>query len=180
MSLDYGELRIRPARDDEFDRAGHIAARAFSRLRGLLTPDNWAEMEKAIHFVTARDKVGILLVAELAGEIADSVRYTGPGHGGHVIYPDRVAYIRSLAVSLDHPRCGMGRRLTEACIEAAKRDQAAAVGLHVAKANAAANRLYGQLGFRWYRKASDYFGIPYDAYIIRFPSADLREGNGDE
>ena len=170
MDAEGKEIEIRPAREDELDRAGELAVRAFSRLRGLLTPDNWLVMQERIRFTTAEDTLGSLLVAELAGEIIGSVRYTGPGHGGHVIYPDRFAYVRSLAVSLEHPRRGIGRTLTEACIDAARRGGAEAIGLHVAEANTTARRLYEQLGFRFYRQAPDYFGLPYLAYYLRFSS----------
>lgn len=167
-SIEFEPVRIRLACDNEMDEAGDNAVRAFARLRGLLTPDDWTAMERGIRFTTAQDKLGTLLVAEQADTIVGSVRYTGPGHGGHVIYPDRFAYIRAVAVSPDFSRRGIGRKLTEACIEAAKQDMANAIGLHVAKANQNARALYRDLGFRWYRQALDYFGIPYEAYCIRF------------
>lgn len=170
MDAEGKAVEIRPARDDELDRAGELAACAFSRLRSLLTPENWLVMQERIRFTTAEDTLGCLLVAVFAGEIVGSVRYTGAGHGGHVIYPDRFAYVRSLAVSLEHPRRGIGRSLTEACIEAARQDGAEAIGLHVAEANTAARRLYEQLGFRFYRQAPAYFGLPYLAYCLRFAS----------
>lgn len=125
-------------------------------------------MEKVIRFTTAEDQRGHLLVADLAGEIVGSVRYTGPGHGGHAIYPDSFAYIRAVAVAPDYLRHGIGRKLTEACIETAQEDVAEAVGLHVANANEAAKMLYSQLGFQFFQKAPDYFGLPYEAYCIRF------------
>lgn len=169
------EIRIRPVREDERDEAGEIAVQAFSRLRGLLTPDGWTALEKGIRFVTTQETLGTLLAAEIEGKIAGSVRYTGPGHGGHIIYPDRFAYIRAVAVSPHHLRRGVGQALTQACIAAARRDRAEAVGLHVAAANEAAKALYRQLGFRWYREAPDYFGIAYEAYYIPFPPLELRD-----
>ncbi|MGI9507188.1 MAG: GNAT family N-acetyltransferase [Geminicoccaceae bacterium] len=96
------------------------------------------------------------------------MRYTGPGHGGHKIYPDSFAYIRAVAVSPDHLRHGIGRQLTEKCIEVARRHAAEAVGLHVARENDAARTLYARLGFKFYREVPDYFGIPYEAFYIRF------------
>lgn len=166
------EVTIRPARDDEFDRAGDVAVQAFSLLRGLLTPENWAVMENRIRDTTVRDPRGYLLVADLDGEIVGSVRYTSPGHGGHEIYPDRFAYIRAVAVSPHHLRRGIGQMLTEACIDAARCDRADAVGLHVAEANAAARALYDGLGFQFYRQAPNYFGIPYQVYYLPFPTTE--------
>ena len=160
------DIEIRLAREDELERAGDLAVRAFSRLRGLLTPEGWAAMQKGIRRTTAQDRQGRLLVAELAGELVGSVRYTGPGHGGHVIYPDGFAYVRSLAVSPDHPRQGIGRALMRACIAAAGQQEAEAIGLHVAEANAAARSLYEGMDFRFYRQAPDYFGLPYVAYHL--------------
>ncbi|TQV83610.1 GNAT family N-acetyltransferase [Denitrobaculum tricleocarpae] len=162
------EIVVRPADQSEFSLAGDVAVAAFSRLRPLLPEGNWPVMAKGIRFTTAEDSVGCLFVAVLSGEILGSVRYTGPGHGGHIIYPDSFAYIRAVAVSQAYARCGVGRKLTQACIDAALEDRAEAVGLHVAVANEAARNLYGKMGFEPYRDAPDYFGIPYTAYAIRF------------
>ena len=168
MSWKRQEVRIRMARPDELARAGDVAVRAFSRLRCLLTDENWLVMERVIRFTTAEDQLGCLFVADWQGQIVGSVRYTGPGHGGHKIYPDSFAYIRAVAVSPDHSRHGIGRQLTEKCIEIAQQDAAEAVGLHVARENDAARALYARLGFKFYREAPDYFGLPYEAFFIRF------------
>ena len=168
MRNEEREVRVRPARPEDLEQAGENAARAFSLLRELLTSENRTALEATIRHTTVRETLGCLLIAEQNGELVGSVRYTGPGHGGHTIYPNDFAYIRAVAVSPDHLRCGIGRKLTEACIEAAEKDKAEAVGLHVATANHAAVALYRQLGFRFYRDIPDYFGIPYQALFLRF------------
>lgn len=162
------EFIVRAAKPNELGPAGELAVGAFSRLRSLLPDGNWPKLAEAIRFTTAEESVGRLLVAGKGGEILGTVRYTGPGHGGHVIYPKSFAYIRALAVSQNHTRAGVGRELTQACIDAAMEDQAEAIGLHVALANQAARALYRKMGFEPYRDAPDYFGIPYTAYCIRF------------
>ncbi len=169
-------VRIRQARPQELERAEALAIRAFARLQGLLPPENRAALEAGIRFATAMDTKGRLLVAELAGEIVGSVRYTEPGHGDHPIFPDRFAYLRALAVSPSHLRRGIGRQLTRACIAAAEQEGAEAIGLLVADANTAARRLYEELGFRPYRQLPDHHGILHRAYCLRLAPDGAKDG----
>ena len=162
------KLIVRRAEPSEHAVAGQLAAGAFATLKPLLTPQNQALIEERIRAVTADDPTGILLVADLDGTLAGSVRYTAPGHGGHPIYPDRVAYVRSVAVSPHQRRRGIGAALVRDCIARARADRAEAVGLHVARANTVAVEMYLRMGFIFYRRAPHSFGIPYDAYLLRF------------
>jgi ribosomal protein S18 acetylase RimI-like enzyme len=58
-----------------------------------------------------------------------------------------VLQIRGLAVHPARQRCGVGRRLVEACIEQARSRGARKLSLRVLGANVAARRLYESCGF---------------------------------
>jgi ribosomal protein S18 acetylase RimI-like enzyme len=62
---------------------------------------------------------------------------------------------------------GIGRSLTEACIERARRDGASAISLHTSPAMEAALALYLKMGFELERPVPDRFGVPYGVYLLR-------------
>ena len=159
-------LTIRTGTERDYERAIEISLDAFSNLKPLISEDSWQLMEEGIPKTVMDPDRGQLLVAEEAGSLVGSVRYTGPGHGGHVIYPDEYAYIRLLSVLSDQTGKGIGQALTEACIQAAKRDGAAAIGLHVARKNERAVALYQRLGFSFWKQGPDYFDLIYDVYVM--------------
>jgi ribosomal protein S18 acetylase RimI-like enzyme len=85
-----------------------------------------------------------VLVAE-TGRVIAGFAALGPAHplasGSHVLE------IRALAVHPARQRCGVGRRLVEACLGQARRRGARKLSLRVLGGNAAARRLYESCGF---------------------------------
>ena len=69
------------------------------------------------------------------------------GQSGPLTSQSHVLQIRGLAVHPARRRCGVGRRLTEACIEQARSRGARKLSLRVLGGNVAARRLYESCGF---------------------------------
>ena len=85
-----------------------------------------------------------VLVAEAGGAIAG---YAALGRSVSLASHSHVLEIRGLAVHPAHQRCGVGRRLVEACIEQARGRGARKLSLRVLGGNVAARRLYESCGF---------------------------------
>jgi ribosomal protein S18 acetylase RimI-like enzyme len=86
-----------------------------------------------------------VLVAETGRVIAG---FAALGQSGPLASQSHVLQIRGLAVHPARQRCGVGRRLTEACIEQARSRGARKLSLRVLGGNVAARRLYESCGFR--------------------------------
>ena len=85
-----------------------------------------------------------VLVAETGRVIAG---YAALGPAGPLASHCHVLQIRGLAVHPDRQRCGVGRRLVEACIAQARSRGARKLSLRVLGSNVAARRLYESCGF---------------------------------
>jgi predicted N-acetyltransferase YhbS len=88
------------------------------------------------------------LVAEVDGRIGGSVLLFADASTEGLGLPQGWSGFRKLAV---HPKMrgrGLGRRLTDACIDAARRRGAPTVGIHTASFMRAARNIYEQIGFR--------------------------------
>jgi ribosomal protein S18 acetylase RimI-like enzyme len=95
-------------------------------------------------FFGERTAPGDVLVAETDHAIAG---YAALGQSGPLASHSHVLQIQGLAVHPARQRCGVGRRLVEACIELARDRGARKLSLRVLGGNIAARRLYESCGF---------------------------------
>ena len=103
-----------------------------------------------------------LIVGEVDGQLAGAVGYVAPFAPREAVFPPEWALVRLLSVAPAARGHGLGRRLTEACIVRARRDRAAAIGLHTSPVMQVALPLYLRLGFVFERALPDRNGVPYD------------------
>ena len=143
-------LSIRIARRDDVDDVAAIEKRAFS--------DPWSANSfralfgnPLVHFAIAEDALtGKVLGYVVAWFVVDE------------------AEIANLAVSVDARRAGIGARLLDHALTAAKQRAARMVFLEVRESNAAARALYTSRGFVVAGRRTKYYRKPLeDALVLR-------------
>jgi ribosomal protein S18 acetylase RimI-like enzyme len=108
----------------------------------------------------------ILVAEDGGGRIVGAVAYVAPFKAPRAdFFAPEWPIVRMLAVDPPARGQGIGRKLTRACIDKARRDRAAAIALHTSPAMAAALALYLRMGFQLHRKVPDRFGVPYAVYL---------------
>ena len=127
---------------------------AYAEYESALPPANWALYLEDIIDLEGRAPDSDLLVAKLDGKVAACVSYFPPGSKASYPsdayserWPDDWSAVRLLAVDPAIRGRGLGRILTEACIERARKQAAAAVGLHTVAFMAVARAMYERMGF---------------------------------
>ena|SRR5690242_17609165 len=152
-----GQLRhalvIRNATVAEFDQASAVLLTAYREYKPDPLPPEWAGVWKdywhEIGAVHARADEAQLIVAAIGDRIAGTITFYADASRSNVIaWPAGWAVIRLLGVSPAWRRRGIGRALTEECMNRARQQGAPAVGLHTDSRMPVAQRLYAQLGFR--------------------------------
>ncbi len=140
-------MRIRPAKPDEHAQLGDLVARAFAAIPGIV--DQHQEHLDWLRDVAGRVQQNTVLVAEVDGEPGGIVTFV-PGPDSALAEFDDVdaAGIRALGVDPTYQGRGVGRALTQACVELAAAAGKRKVILHTTDAMAAAQRLYRSLGFQ--------------------------------
>jgi len=87
-------------------------------------------------------------VDEASGRLLGTVTYVpgpGPYHEGEF---GEAASFRMLAVATEARGRGIGRALVDACIERARADGRASIGIHTRPFMTSAHRMYERIGFR--------------------------------
>jgi ribosomal protein S18 acetylase RimI-like enzyme len=163
-------VSIGPAQPSEIEAAREVLRAAYSQYEAMFPPENWGPYLADILDVEGRSAVSELLIAEHNGGIVGCVSYYPPG--AQMSYPSDDfsehwphdwAAIRLLAVDPSARGGGIGRALTQVCIERSVAAGAPAIGLHTTKEMAVAQSMYKRMGFE---RALEYDFRPGPAILV--------------
>ena len=157
---------IRQARADEYAALGKLLVSAYAALPGMPSsreqPDYYAMLEN-VAARAAKPALRVFVAADGMDHLLGSVDFIDDmaqyGSGGMVSTLTNAVGIRLLAVDNASRGQGVGKALTQFCIERARELGKARVVLHTTLIMQTAWAMYERLGF------------------VRFPEIDFRQGN---
>ncbi|HEY5006786.1 MAG TPA: GNAT family N-acetyltransferase [Caulobacteraceae bacterium] len=166
---------VRPARPEDAAAIDQVALSAFAQYRD--TYSDWETFSRGIGAMSALGRSGELIVAESGRRIVGAVAYVGPGKPKPDFFAPEWPTIRMLVVDPEARGVGIGRRLTEACIERARADAARLIALHTSPIQAVALAMYLRMGFRELRPIAAIFSVPYSLYLLSLDASRESQSN---
>jgi ribosomal protein S18 acetylase RimI-like enzyme len=164
---------IRPFSPADAEAVNAVALAAFAQYEGVYS--DWDSLTRSVGAMAGLADQAEIVVAEESGTIVGAVAYVPPGASPRAdFFEPTWAIVRMLVVDPSARGRGLGRRLTEACLERARRDGAATLALHTSPAMEAALALYLKMGFDLERPLPDRFGVPYAVYRMELRKAPPR------
>ncbi len=149
------ELKIRKAEPDEFTEIGQLMVKVYSQLEGFPQPDEQPEYYKLLANVgqlTEKPKTEILVTVNEDNKILGAVVYFGEmehyGSGGIATQEKNAAGFRLLAVDGAARGLGLGKLLTQACIDKAKSENLTQLIIHTTETMRTAWKMYEKFGFK--------------------------------
>lgn len=146
--------RIRLGEESDIEPARAVLAAAYAEYEKAFPAESWAPYIKDILDLEGRAAESDLIVAEGGDSILGCVSYFPPGSKASYPadsfsehWPDDWAAFRLLAVDPSARRRGVGRLLTEACVDRARDQGAPTLGLHTTEPMAVARAMYERMGF---------------------------------
>jgi len=147
-------VRIREARPEEFEALGSLLVDVYASLDGFPKPDEqprYYALLANIGEFTRKPQVQLLVALDEGDRLLGGVVYFGDmahyGSGGSAGTLTDASGIRLLGVAAAARGRGVGRALTEACIQRARERGHARVVLHTTRAMQVAWGMYERLGF---------------------------------
>ncbi|WP_211208302.1 GNAT family N-acetyltransferase [Leeia oryzae] len=147
-------FQIRDIRTEEHDTLGRLMCEVYASLPGFPTPaeqPGYYDMLAHIGRFTDKPATRVLVAVDQHATVLGGIVYFGDmtqyGSGGSATQETHAAGIRLLGVSHAARGQGIGKALTEACIQCAKDQQQQQVILHTTQAMQTAWHLYERLGF---------------------------------
>jgi GNAT superfamily N-acetyltransferase len=157
---------IRQARADEYAALGKLLVAAYAALPGMPSPQeqpNYYAMLDNVAARAAKPALRVFVATGPAGVLLGSVDFIDDmaqyGSGGTAATVTNAVGIRLLAVGDAARGKGVGKALTQYCIERARELGKARIVLHTTLIMQTAWTMYERLGF------------------VRFPEIDFRQGN---
>lgn len=155
---------MRQARPEDAAAIDAVALTAFAQYRDHYS--DWETFSRGIGAMSALGRDAELIVAENGGRVVGAVAHVGPGRAKPDFFAPDWPAIRMLVVDPEARGGGIGRRLTEACIERARADAAPLIALHTSPIQAVALAMYLRMGFREQRPIAPIFGVAYSVYLL--------------
>lgn len=149
--------------DTDAHAVNRIALEAFEQFRDSY--DDWEIFSCNIENMAALAEEGELLVAAVEEEICGAVVYVGPDRKKSNFFSIEGPILRMLVVAPPFRGRGIGRALTEECINYAKRDYSTVVALHTTLIMGVELTMYERMGFQFFSEAPPIFGVPYGIYV---------------
>jgi ribosomal protein S18 acetylase RimI-like enzyme len=157
---------IRPATSLDGPAINQLCVEAYEEFAHVVGQDNWLQMKVRLSSAADLMALGELLVAEDAGGVIGAVLYVPAGRSDGTLVPSEWATIRMLAVSPASRGRGIGRKLTEECINRARRDGAEIIGLTTADMMQIAEPMYQRMGFRKEAELGTRYGVRHTRYKL--------------
>lgn len=146
---------VRQARPEEFSVIGQLMVDVYSRLEGFpkqTEQPGYYSMLENIGEITKKPHTELLVAVSSEGKIDGAVVYfsdmSSYGSGGTATSEKNASGFRLLAVSPDARGKGIGKLLTLACIEKAKKDGNQQVIIHSTEFMRVAWKMYENMGFK--------------------------------
>jgi GNAT superfamily N-acetyltransferase len=139
---------IRRALPADLPQIVRVIEAAFAQYRAIIPPAIFGGYLNDMRAIGERWDEAEVIVAERDGRVAGCATFYADASLEGLGLPKEWAGLRTLAVHPDARGQGLGRRLSERCVENARALGAPAFGIHTAAFMTAACRIYEGLGFR--------------------------------
>lgn len=153
--MESKEYIVRKARPSEFEEIGKLMVATYSQLEGFPKPSeqpNYYKKLAAVGEFADKPSGALLTAVSPAGTIEGGVVYFGDMHyygsGGTATQERNTSGFRLLAVSPSARGKGIGKLLTEACINRAREDGNRQIIIHTTMAMQTAWKMYERMGFK--------------------------------
>jgi ribosomal protein S18 acetylase RimI-like enzyme len=158
-------MQIRPYETADANAVNSVALSAFAQYESIY--QDWETLTRGVGSMSSLAGHSELIVAEERDRIIGAVAYCAPGSTPRAEFFDpEWPIIRMLVVEPSARGKGVGRRLTDECIERARRTGAPLIALHTSPAMEAALKMYLKMGFTVERAVAPRFGVSYAVYTL--------------
>lgn len=162
-------MNYRQGNFDDLEQLRLLAIKSWGQFKGELTTNNW---QKLFNNLNSKDTYiellinSYCLVCETNDKEIIGMAFLVPNGHPTEIYDEKWSYIRFVSVNPDFGGQGIGRQLTEKCIEVAKNNKEQTIALHTSEMMDKARHIYESLGFEILKEIEPRLGKKYWLYTL--------------
>jgi ribosomal protein S18 acetylase RimI-like enzyme len=162
------ELKYRIGTLEDKEKLQKLGLDSYGQFKEVLTKENWEKMNS---FLTAENSYSDLLskskcfVCEIKDEIIGMAYLVPKGNPTDIFHADW-SYIRMVGVNTEYGGKGIGKNLTQMCIDFAKDTNEKIIALHTSEFMDKARYIYESIGFVQIKEIEPLFGKKYWLYKL--------------
>jgi ribosomal protein S18 acetylase RimI-like enzyme len=152
---------------DDLEQLRSLALKSWGQFQKELSPENWQKLFNSLNNVRTYSDLlerSYCLVCENENNTIMGMAFLVPSGNPTEIYDEKWSYIRFLTVDPEFSGKGIGRQLTEMCIERAKKNKEQTIALHTSEMMSKARHIYESFGFYIVREIEPRFEKRYWLY----------------
>lgn len=163
-------LAYRTANASDAPNIVQLTVSAYHDYKAVLAPADWSKMQTNL----ANERLYVDLLAKAAAFVCEwdnqlaGAIFLVPKGNPTTIFPADWSYIRLLGVDPKYRGLGIGRKLTQLCVQHAQATNEIGVALHTSEFMHAARKMYEALGFKQAKELAPLYGVRYWLYKLIF------------
>lgn len=163
------KLTFRRGNIDDLNDIKQLAINSWGQFKTALTNENWHILSDSLNndktYSDLLENSNCIVCLTDKNKIVGMVFLVSRGNPTE-IYDKEWSYIRFISVEPSFSGNGIGRKLTEMCIELAKSNNEKAIALHTSELMKNARHIYETLGFKNLREIDQRLGKRYWLYKL--------------
>jgi ribosomal protein S18 acetylase RimI-like enzyme len=150
------------------EKLQNLGLNSYGKFKNILSEENW---NRLYSFLTNENSYSDLLsnaacfICETRDEIVGMAYLVPNGHPTDIFQSDW-SYIRMVGVNPAFEGKGIGKKLTQMCIDFAKETGESVIALHTSEFMDAARHIYENIGFKQIKELEPRLGKKYWLYIL--------------
>lgn len=147
--MEKSEYTCRIAGHSDLKKLQALGLVAYGQFKSILSAENWEKWEEGFNSDTNFSNlldIGICIVCEKEKDIV-GMAFLIPAGNPFLYFKEEWSYIRYVAVHPQHEGKGIGKMLTQLCIDEAALREESVIALHTSEFQDAARHIYEGLGF---------------------------------
>ena len=166
---------VETATPADYPAIAEVNLRAYFEYSSKLPPGSWEIMLPNLVNVVERAQKSQFYVVREDTRLVASAAYCPAGSGDSTVFRDNEASVLLLAVEPGARGRGLAKALVSSCVERARLDGAASIGLFTNELMQAAQQVYRLAGFRQEAELPTRHGIRFFRFALSLPpiAADL-------
>jgi ribosomal protein S18 acetylase RimI-like enzyme len=163
------EIKYRDGNINDLKGLKNLAVKSWGEFESKLTNVNWEKLSNTLNndntYLGLLDLSNCVVCTTESDEII-GMAFLVPSGNPTEIYDKDWCYLRFISVDPAFGGQGIGRKLTESCIQLAKDKGEKTVALHTSEIMEKARHIYESLGFKILKEIDQRFGKRYWLYIL--------------
>ena len=171
MNLIYREGKLK-----DLDNLKELGLISYGQFKNELTDDNWEKMNNYLSTINSYSDLlncSKCFVCELDKQIVGMAYLVSKGNPTDIFDKDW-CYIRMVGVDPKYSGNGIGKKLTQMCIENAEKNNEQIIALHTSEFMNKARHIYEKIGFKVIKELAPRYGKKYWLYLL-----DIKNSNND-